>query len=163
VIIVIESSKVTIEVIEIEPVAMYKGTIYTRTIVGRLQDGIEIKLFDGITVSGEDSTTMGDDTVGEVVDVNVSLLSNDDVVKVTDKAVGIYASTKPSSEWSYDFVGEIIDIDLNTGSVLLDIGNGVVFAQLDGEVFQSLHDTNTALGDYLYLPAARADFEGIIE
>lgn len=159
----IDHSKLTIEIVEIEPVAVYEGTVYTRTIVGRLQNGTQIKIFDGITIGGENSVDIEDENIGDVLDVSISLLLHNDVKNVSDKTVGIYPPTKSSSEWSYDFVGKIIDIDPNTSSVHLDIGNGEIFVKLNDGIFQSLCDTDTAPSDYLYLPAVRVDFEGIIE
>lgn len=156
-------SKIFIGIIEIKPEAVYENTVYTRTIVGRFQDVTNIKLFDDITFLGEDTAAIGKDRINDVLDVSIGILPKSGVRNVSDKTVGIYPSENPSGKWSYDFIGEIIDIDVDSSSILLDIGIGTVETGLNEELRHIIESNDATLGDCLYVPASRTDLEVLME
>ena len=140
----------TIEVTDIEPEAVYKDTVYTQTIVARLQDGTKINLFDSV------SSIMGKDTVGDILDISISILYNE-VKNISGKAIGIYPTENPSSKWSYDLVCIIENVDKDDSSILLDFGSGIVSIGLNNNLEELIKSTDTGPDDCLYIPDARID------
>lgn len=150
------NGKLTIEIVEIEPVAVYKDTVYDQTVVARLHDGNKIKLYDA-TVSVEN------DNIGDVLDVSVQVLPlpPSDVKNVSEMALGIHPLENPSSEWSYGFVGDISDI--GDDLIIIDIGIGEValsIAELNDEMKRLVETDDITPGDRLYVPG-RADLSGV--
>lgn len=79
--------------------------------------------------------------------------------KTSDEAIGIYTPRNPTSEWSYDFVGEITDIDPDDNLVFLNINSGLISLDIDelnGEMKQLIKSGGVASGNRLYVPG-RAD------
>lgn len=153
-----DSPELVITVVEIDPVAVHKNTVYDQTVVAQLQDGTEINLYDTTAI-------VENSKIGGKLDVSVRVLPlpSSDVRKASEEATGIYPPTNPSSEWSYNFVGEITDVDLGDNVVYLDIDTGVVsfdLDELDNDMRESIKSTEVTTGDRLYV-LGRADLVGI--
>lgn len=152
-----DSPELLIEIIEIEPEAVYKETIYDQTVIARLQSGAEITLFDS-------SASVKKDDVGDILNVFVyAFPKSHGEKKVSDKNIGIYPPENPSTKWSHDCIGEIIGIDLDEGTLVLDIGSGDISVKLYDNTKQILESTEAALGDCLYIPDCRMDIFKLID
>jgi hypothetical protein len=148
----IDSPELLIEVIGIEPEAVYKKTVYDQTVIAHLQDGTEIELFD------KTMPTIEKDMIGDTVNICVHIQPATSVTKIEDISIGINSSTDSSSKWNYDFVGRILDIDLDSRSVLFDIGIGTIsIIYYDNEVGRLIESDEITVGYHLYISNCRED------
>lgn len=153
-----DSPELLIEVIGIEPEAVYKKTVYDQTVIARLQDGTEIELFDKTMPAIEK------DMIGDTVNICVHIQPATGVTKVEDTAIGINSSADSSSKWNYDYVGRILDIDSDSRSVLFDIGIGAIsIIYYNNEVRRLVESDEITVGDHLYISNCRADLIRIIK
>ncbi len=152
----VTTSKIRIQVLGIEPEAIYQGTVYDQTVRAKLQNGFEIRLFD------LPMPVVEEEMVGENIDVSIRLDLYDDIYENTDKKIGISHPKSPASKWNYDFVGEIREIDSNERSILLDIGYGLVSAvYYSDDIDELIESDNITIGTRLYLPDVQADIISI--
>lgn len=140
-----------IEIVEIEPVAVYEGVVYDQTVISKIRGGMEIKLFDKYPHSIEK------DMIGDDMNVFVSILPKSGIKIDPDDTVGIYPPANPSSEWSYDFIGNVLDIDVDSKSMTFDIGVGSILVGLDNEIINKIEENNITPNDQLYIPTSRSD------
>ncbi len=149
-------NKLPIEIVAIEPCAVYKGTVYDQTVIARLQDGTPVSLFDLTPIS----TT--DDMIGKNLQAEVSLLPANDGASWTVKPVGVYPPTEQLSEWSHDIIGEIIAEELTAGPVPLDISCGTVYTPMTEEMKEMANEIGT-LKRSLYLHSSRLDLNECVQ
>ena len=143
--------ELSIEIIEIEPEAVYKDTVYDQTVIGQIQDGRRVELFDS-------SASVSEDSIGEVLDTLVHAMpKSHGERKVLDKSLGFRSSENPSTKWSYDLVGKIADIDLDEGTLALNIGSGEILVKFYNETEAVLESTNASIDDCLHIPDCRID------
>lgn len=141
-----------IEIVAIEPVTVYKGTVYDQTVIARLQDGTPVSLFD-LT-----PTSATDDMIGKTLHAEIGLLPSNDGASWTDRPIGIYPPTEQLSEWSYDVIGNIATKELTFGPVPIDIGCGVVYTPVTDEMKVMENKIGTS-ERHLYLPSSRLDLD----
>ncbi len=145
-------SSLPAKIIEVEPEAVYQGTIYDQTVVGRLCTGNRITLFDLTT------PIVSEDMIGCKIDLHVGLSLDVNDIAVVTRARGVSRPPEPTTKWSYDYVGELTGINCHNRSITLDIEHGsVTVSGYACDIVEWIDENEIAMGSYLSVPDCRSD------
>lgn len=148
-----DGRKIQLEIIKTEPEAVYRDTIYDQTVIGLLSDGTEILLFDPTPMSIEH------EMVGDTVEASIYILAKSGVRRAPNESVGVYPPTARTGKWSHDFIGDVSEIDLDNGIIVLDIGVGEVTVGFIDEIERMIASDKIDRNTRLYIPGQRTDID----
>ncbi len=115
----------------------------------RINTGQTLRLFD------KHAPSLDSTLIGTTTDIAVTLLPGDELHSCRAAEVGIYPPTDRRSEWSYDFVGEVVGIE--DDHFLLDSGVGTVVVGIHEAIASFFETEAVTAGDVLFVPALRTD------
>lgn len=143
----------SIKIIDTEPEAVYQDTVYDQTVVGHLSNEREMSLFDPTPMSIEN------EMIGNIVEASIHVLAKSGVRCAPNESVGVYPPTDCTGKWSYDFIGDVSEIDLDSNAITLDIGVGEVIVGLTDEIEQMILSNEIGHKTRLHIQSQRTDIE----
>jgi|GEM_PF-6031270 len=162
------SNPVIATIIACEPCAQYQGTVYDQSVRVSLQgDPLpskhELTLFD-------DALYVTEDMIGDEVRLTLSVLPSRTVETLDDSEPDILEVDSPISEWSYDFIGDLVSVgthyedstDSDDQALVLNIGIGEILVQPNDGINEALEAGTLRVGDALRVIAARTDIADLV-
>lgn len=156
-------------VLERETVTSHNGTVYERSVEFSLNGDYQttirtLTLFDP-------SLHIDQEMVGDEIPLTLSIYPSTNVEIIEKSNPDIREPRSAISDWSYDFIGEVLsippnaqwDVESPNPYFVLDIGVGEVIVRPYRAVLDSLDSGSLEVGDTLRITASRTEIFGVLE